>query len=97
MLQGHEDLGRLSGRLIDKGGRSTSSSGSGVPYVKLEVSSVQKQSVVHNLQFHFTPEDRCAHDTDIPPVLAAKLTLALREAHLFMMSSAPSFAMPDAF
>ena len=66
LQQAHEDI---SGRLVD-GGTSTASSkaggrggggvsGGAVPYVQLQVSSVQKQSTLHHVQFQFTPDERC--------------------------------------
>ena len=58
LLQGHEDLsGRLAGGGAGKP-PAHGAGGSGVHYVQLQVSSVQKQSAVHHLQFQFTPEDR---------------------------------------
>ena len=67
LLQGHEDL---SGRLVGGGSGKPAphgGGGGGVHYVQLQVSTVQKQSAVHHLQFQFTPEDRCDTLPTRPP------------------------------
>ena len=65
LQQAHEDL---SGRLVDRSAGAANSktamhgdggaSGGSVPSVQLQVTSVQKQSALHHLQFQFTPDER---------------------------------------
>ena len=79
LLQGHEDL---SGRLAGGGaGKLSTHAGGSVHYVQLQVSSVQKQSAVHHLQFHCTPEDRCLIKPLLRPLLAAGLNLQNQLPH----------------